>query len=254
MKPDCIAVALPPSFADAVEEGIARLPQITLAIQREISLEGDYNCVPIDPCQGVIAALRMALETGVDRVYVDLEVGTYEEQGVTLPDPYALKEVALEKLLAALMPALPTPAEGSQRLKRICRMAYELHRLELEYGRIAFVCSVADWPWIRQAYMQRAAYPQHGSGQAMPELHRIAEECLYFVLGELPHLTALYEHRRAELVADQTLAVDGVKALLLAARDNWTTVQELEGLIIDIRTLIRDVRENPEKYIKVSVF
>ena len=61
MKPDCIAVALPPSFADAVEEGIARLPQITLAIQREISLEGDYNCVPIDPCQGVIAALRMAL-------------------------------------------------------------------------------------------------------------------------------------------------------------------------------------------------
>ena len=106
MKPDCIAVALPPSFADAVEEGIARLPQITLAIQREISLEGDYNCVPIDPCQGVIAALRMALETGVDRVYVDLEVGTYEEQGVTLPDPYALKEVALEKLLAALMPAL----------------------------------------------------------------------------------------------------------------------------------------------------
>ena len=55
MKPDCIAVALPPSFADAVEEGIARLPQISLAIQREISLEGDYNCVPIDPCQGVIA-------------------------------------------------------------------------------------------------------------------------------------------------------------------------------------------------------
>jgi phospholipid/cholesterol/gamma-HCH transport system substrate-binding protein len=35
---------------------------------------------------------------------------------------------------------------------------------------------------------------------------------------------------------------------------NETTVQELEGLIIDMRTLIRDVRENPEKYIKVSVF
>ena len=259
MKPDCIAVALPPSFADVVEEGIARLPQITLAIQREISLEGDYNCVPIDPCQGVIAALRMALETGVDRAYVDLEVGTYEEQGVTLPDPYALKEVALEKLLAALMPALPTPAEGSQRLKRICRMAYELHRLELEYGRIAFVCSVADWPWIRQAYMQRAAYPQHGGGQAMPELHRIAEECLYFVLGELPHLTALYEHRRAELVADQTLAVDGVKALLLAARDNWTTVQELDnhwltphrmGLLLRyVRNLtVMDHRLTPDLY------
>jgi hypothetical protein len=207
----------------------------------------------------VIAALRVALETGVDRAYVDLEVGTYEEQGVTLPDPYALKEVALEKLLAALMPALATPAEGSQRLKRVRRMAYELHRLELEYGRIAFVCSVADWPWIRQAYMQRAAYPQHGGGQAMPELHRIAEECLYFVLGELPHLTALYEHRRAELVADATLAVDGVKALLLAARDHWTTVQELDnhwltpqrmGLLLRyVRNLtVMDHRLTPDLY------
>jgi phospholipid/cholesterol/gamma-HCH transport system substrate-binding protein len=33
-----------------------------------------------------------------------------------------------------------------------------------------------------------------------------------------------------------------------------TTVQELEGLVIDVRALIQDVRDNPKKYIKVSVF
>ena len=38
MAPDCVAVALPPSFADPVEEGVSRLPQISLALQREISL------------------------------------------------------------------------------------------------------------------------------------------------------------------------------------------------------------------------
>ena len=228
LQPDCIAVALPPSFADAVEDGVARLPQISLVVQREISLEGDFSCVPIDPCQGVIAALRLALDMDIDRAYVDLEVDVYEEQSLTLPDPYALKEVALEKFLAALLPGLPAPADQSQRLKRIHRMAYELHRLELDYESVVFVCSVVDWPWIRQAYRQRAAYPQHSGGQAMPELHRVAEECLYFVLGELPHITALYEHRRAELVADTTLAIDGVKALLLAARDHWTTAQQLE--------------------------
>ena len=259
INPDCIAVALPPSFGDAVEEGVARLPQISLAVQREISLEAEYNCVPIDPCQGVIAAVRMAMEADIDRAYVDLEVAVYEEQSLNLPDPYALKEVALEKFLAALMPGLPAPSAESQRLKRIRRMAYELHRLELEYRQIAFVCSVVDWPWIRQAYQQRAPYVPHGSGQAMPELHRIAEECLYFTLGELPHITALYEHRRAELIADETLAIDGVKALLLAARDHWQLLLELQdhwltpqrmGLLLRyVRNLtVMDYRLTPDLY------
>ncbi|MEE2628980.1 MAG: hypothetical protein VX670_10910, partial [Candidatus Latescibacterota bacterium] len=133
------------------------------------------------------------------------------------------------RLGAALnaLPALPPPQPDGQRYQRICRMAYELHRLELEYERIAFVCAVADWPWIRQAYGQRVAYAKHATGVAMPEVRRIAEDCLYFALGELPYITALYEHRRAEMVGDATLAVDGVKSLLLAARDHWVEGQDL---------------------------
>jgi hypothetical protein len=227
-KPDCVAVALPPSFAAAVEEGVERLPQVSLVLQREITLAGDYNCVPIDPCQGIIAAVRTAMESGIDRAYVDLEVETYEEQGLSLPDPYALKEVALEKFLIALMPALPSPRQGSQRQERIRRMAYELHRLELEYERVTFVCSVVDWPWIRQAYLARSPYTEHCTGFTMPEGHRVAEECLYFILGELPYITHLYEHRRAELLTDVTLAIDGIKSLLLTARDHWIIAQELE--------------------------
>ena len=259
MAPDCVAVALPPSFADPVEEGIARLPQVSLALQREISLHGEYNYVPIDPCQGVIAAVRTALELGIDRAYVDLEVEIYEEQELVLPDPYALKEVALETFLAALLPALPPPQPDGQRYQRICRMAYELHRLELEYERIAFVCAVADWPWIRQAYGQRVAYAKHATGVAMPEVGRIAEDCLYFALGELPYITALYEHRRAEMVGDATLAVDGVKSLLLSARDHWVEAQDLAehwltpqrlGLLLRyVRNLtVMDRRLTPDLY------
>ena len=259
MAPDCVAVALPPSFADSVEEGVARLPQISLALQREISLAGEYNFVPIDPCQGVIAAVRTALELGIDRAYVDLEVEVYEEQEIVLPDPYALKEVALEKFLAALLPALPPPEPDGQRHQRICRMAYELHRLELEYERIVFVCAVADWPWIRQAYGQRVDYARHATGVAMPEVRRIAEDCLYFALEELPYITALYEHHRAEMVGDATLAVDGVKSLLVAARDHWVEGQDLAehwltpqrlGLLLRyVRNLtVMDRRLTPDLY------
>ncbi len=58
---DCLAVALPPSFAAAVEEGVERLPRVSVAIQEE----GDpfaadarqCSYVPIDPCQPLIEAV-----------------------------------------------------------------------------------------------------------------------------------------------------------------------------------------------------
>ena len=40
-----------------------------------------------------------------------------------------------------------------------------------------------------------------------------------FFLGELPFVTALYERGRAELTADDNLSIDGVKELVLTARD-----------------------------------
>ena len=229
MEYDCLAVPLPPSFAAAVEQGVEMLPQISMALQAETALEPSFNFVPIDPCQGVIAALREAADAGAERAYVDLEVTEYEEQEVILPDPYALKTVRLEKFLAALLPALPAPQRGSQRCARICRMAYELHCLELEYERVVFVCSVADWPWIRQAYGERWDYGEHQISYHLPQLNRVAEESLYFVLGELPYITYLYEHRRAELMEDESLAIDGIKALLLEAREAWIVELELEN-------------------------
>ena len=201
LQPDCIALPLPPSFAEPVEEGVEALPHISVAIQREITLEGAYNYVPIDPCQGVIAAVRTGMDMGIDRAYIDLEVGSYEESELLLPDPYALKEVSLERFVAAMVPALTAPLDGSQRLARIRRMAYELHLLELEYERVVLVCSVADWPWIRQAFADRADYAQHERSITPPVCRPVAADCLYFALGELPHITHQYEHRRAEMVA-----------------------------------------------------
>ena len=225
-SPDCVALPLPPSFAEPVEQGVNRLPQISVAIQREISIEGAYNYVPIDPCQGVISAVRTAMDLGTHRAYVDLEVGSYEENELVLPDPYALKEVSLERFVAAMVPALTAPNDGDQRLTRIRRMAYELHLLELEHDRIVLVCSVADWPWIRQAYSDRAQYTQHERSITLPVCRPLAADCLYFALGELPHVTHQYEHRRAEMLADETLSIDGIKALLIDARDRWMADSE----------------------------
>ena len=72
---DCLAVPLPPSFQDDVEAAIERLPAISVVVQRDADddAEPGFSYVPIDPCQGVIAALRVAIGERIAREFIDLE-------------------------------------------------------------------------------------------------------------------------------------------------------------------------------------
>ena len=225
---DCLAVALPPSFAAGVESGVERLPRVSVVIQDEgdpLTDDGRGGCsyVPVDPCQPMIEALRVARSTGVARAWVDLEVAAWEPPvDLILPDSYPLPETGLEAFAAACLPVLPSPEPGGQRDERIRHMAHQLHLLELDHRRVVFVCALADWPWVRQAYHSRSPYPQPFGRPQMPNLTHLAEDSLYFLLGELPYLTFLYEHRRAEEVAGQEDAsetIDGVRTLLIETRD-----------------------------------
>lgn len=217
---DCVAVPLPASFEEQTLAAVDRLPSVAAVTQAEPNGES-ATYVPIDPCQPVIMALRFALRERIATAFIDRESPQFESISDVTPDPFALKRLPLEKYLAAILPALPRPAPDSSADLRIRRMAFELHRLELEHERILFVPSLFDWPWIREAYVERRSYPEHEAYFSPIETHGVAEPTLAFFLGELPYVTALYERRRLTLDADDNLAIDGVKELALEARDRW---------------------------------
>ena len=52
-------------------------------------------------------------------------------------------------------------------------------------------------------------------------LYQPDQRTLLFLLGELPFITGLYERARAELEDDENLSIDGVKELLLTAREDY---------------------------------
>jgi hypothetical protein len=224
---DCLAVCLPPSFADEVEEGIARLPRVSVVVQEELRPgqedDGGASFVPIDPCQPVIEAIRCAVAADVTRAWVDLEVDVWQPpEDLLLPDAYPLPETGWEAFAAACLPVLPAPAPGSQRQERLHHMAARLRQLATLHRRVLFVCSLADWPWVRLAWSEGGEVPDPFGAPAMARRIHLDEESLYFVLGELPYLTHLHEHRRAEElagVADLAEGIDGIKALLIEARD-----------------------------------
>lgn len=232
---DCLAVPLPPSFQAGVEQALDALPAITVVTQREpvapprpwspdepeASDEDDpaVSYVPVDPCQPVIAALRIALQERIPRRFIDLETAVFEPVGAILPDPYALKQVSLEKFAAALLPGIPRPpAQGQQRVRH---MAEQLHRLEQKHESVLLVCSMLDWPWIREAYSDRTPATQEDDEVEDPEIYAADTKTLLFLLGELPFITGLYELARQELDDDENLSVDGIKALLQATRERY---------------------------------
>ena len=248
---DCLAVPLPPSMQTDVESAIQWLPAPTLVTQPERPRydtgwtpppdpafgqpddddddgydeeddddERTLSYVPIDPCQGVIMALRIALGEHLPRVFVDLETARFQPQQAVLPDPYALKRVSLARFAAALLPAIERP-HTSQHRSRILHMASRLRRLEQRYQSVLFVCSVLDWPWIREAYVEQMPADAEDERTQPTDVYQPDPRTLLFLLGELPYITGLYERARSELEDDENLSIDGIKELLMAARQSY---------------------------------
>ena len=257
---DCLAVALPDSFRPAVLDGVEQLPSPSIVLQQpsasyeqhwtpesdseddeeDPKLEGQeaWSYVPIDPCQPMIMALRVALGEHWPIKFCDLETNYYQPWATVMPDPFALRNVPLEKFAAALLPSMTRPIQ-EQIVQRLEHMAWRLKQLEDRYESIVFVCSILEWPWLHEIYQDRygvtgeepvaselskdadeAELPLHDSVET-PTRYAVSENSLIFLFGELPFITGLFERARAELEDDENLAIDGVKQLLMSARSSY---------------------------------
>ncbi len=245
---DVLAVPLPPSFQEPVEAAVLELPRPGIVIQQpaaafapavgwspdldshadEDSEEDDEpddrpasTYVPIDPCQGVIAAIRVAMGEHTRRAFIDLETEDFQPFSTVMPDPYALRHVRPETFAAAVLPSIPRPSDDLTQ-NRMRHMAARLKELQTGGRRVLFVDSVLHWPWIREAFLQHpAAVPIDTDEPGETIAYDIDPKTLVFLLGELPFITSLYERAREELESDDAVPIDGVKELLVAAKDAY---------------------------------
>ena len=226
---DCVALPLPPSVESLVERGVAALPAISAVVCQESNNHDTPCCsyVPIDPCQPVVMAIRVAMGEGIVRDYIDRDVARFHPTPWIGPDPYVLKSVSLASFSTAALPFLPSPKPESQRHMRLAWMAFRLHELELEYRAILCLCPLLDWPWLRQAYQDRMPYVPPEQPVDRPQWWKVAHPSLYFLLSELPYVTQLYEQRREQARSDTHLSIDGVKELVLEARSRWLATRSV---------------------------
>ena len=241
--PKCLAIPLPPSFFAPVMEGILELPNPSIVLQpfektfrTEYRPETDpeeqenqrYSYVPIDPCQPVIAALRLAVEEHWRIEFIDEECAEYIPFTASLPDPYALKHLSLEKFATACLPWL-TPPGSREVIGRLEHQAARLLELKKKYNQVTMLTSLHEWPWLRdriktdQARKPRTETDLDDNAESIeyPERYAVDPRTLIFLFGELPFITAFYEHQRKKLDDNTQLTIDGVKHLLLSARGSY---------------------------------
>jgi hypothetical protein len=232
---DCLVVGLPESFRYGVLDAISNLPTPSIVLQRPLpnyqqswQPEADHaqaeqqpwSYVPIDPCQPVIMALRVALGEHWPIEFADLETNLYQPTAAILPDPYALKKVSLERFATAILPSIQRPFT-KQAENRLQYLAARLRQLQKHYQHVVVVISVLEWPWLREAFFEPVQQlPQHDSTE-VPTTYAVNPNSLLFMLGELPYVTGLYELARAQLESDDNLALDAVKHLLMSARASY---------------------------------
>ncbi len=238
---DALAIPLPPSFQAGVEEALDHLPGVTVVTQlegqahferSEWTPESDQadpdaddatrtlSYVPLDPCQPVITALRIAMQERIPRYFIDLETSEFQPVTHGLPDPYALKRLPVERFAASLLPLIPRLPTG-QPQQRVRRMAQRLRELEQKHQRILLVCSILDWPWIQQAWQDADDAPIEDDLVEETVTYAVEPKTLLFMLGELPYVTGLYEEARRELNDDENLSLDGIKELLVDTRTRY---------------------------------
>jgi len=157
----------------------------------------------------------------IDRHFIDLETSRYRPNARSLPDAYALKKLPIERFAAAVVPHIQAPNDPQWR-KRIDYMAWQLRELSVDYKNVLSVCSVLDWPWIRQSFNNRDLKCPENEASNITQTFQIETDTLYFSLGELPFITGLYEEARRELDCDDNLSIDGLKDLLIASRETYT--------------------------------
>lgn len=252
---DALAVPLPGSFAVEVLRGVQRLPALSAVVRLSVQ-EGDEGWqdsaqveespeqrgtyVPIDPCQAVIAAIRLAIGERKPIEWIDSESDGIENHSPVFADCYAIRHTTLERFTSAMLPAIPPPQVGfgdGGLIGRIETMADRIVRMRSKYRLVAALCPLEAWPWLREAICKRL--DELRTGQATggvdrgsvlgsselsyyePELFGVDPRSYLFMLGELPFITGLVERARQELEDDDQVVTEGLKELFVTARSSY---------------------------------
>jgi hypothetical protein len=194
-KPDHVAVEYPNTLADLILRGVKRLPLLSAAYYRET--DGTFVYLLIEPTDGQVEAIRLALERDLPVHFIDRDTEGYPVDRSPMPDPYSVKKLGHDVYCQAYLAIHKDRPSTTEDALRERTMAYHLQRLSAGGEKILFVCGLYHLPGV----LKMLEIPQtevigrrHREGAGLAHLH---PESSREVMTEMPFLAARYERFRS---------------------------------------------------------
>lgn len=192
-KPDAIAIEHPESFNKSLREAVSRLPFISLII-REIDNEAVY--IPIDPCDSIIEAVRLAIDEEIPFFTVDKDITSINSNShYLMPDDYLLNKIGLEKFYKEVKSKYSFFKTETDKEREIF-MAYKLNEISKNYQKILFVVGMSHWENIANILKKNDFSKINNEYQNNEEninIYNVHKDSLNKAIGEFPFTTYMYE-------------------------------------------------------------
>ena len=191
-QPEAVAVEYPPTLAEKILRGVARLPLLSVVSYEEH--DGTTVYLLIEPVEPLVEAIRTAQEIGADVHFVDLDVEGHPGLPELFPDAYALKRIGYEQYVAE---ALRVDFEKTLfDLHRERSMAYHLRKLAKNYQKIAFVGGLAHVRSVLEALEDDLPQPMERRRREGVHLYHLDVYSSREVLSEIGFFQGCYEEAR----------------------------------------------------------
>ena len=212
VKPDCIAIELPPTLEPALVRGIGRLPRASV-ISYQISAAALLKGKPaeelaqtvyliIEPADPLVEAARLALEQDIPLHCIDLDLDDYPLHNEALPDSYAVQRIGLAAYYREYVGVFGDVSPDREDLRREKGMAFRLQQLSVRHERILVVCGMYHLERLAAFYGEPQGEPLGRVRREGVQLFNLHPDSTREILAEYPFLSAVYETRRAELLPE----------------------------------------------------
>ena len=217
-KPDIVAVEYPDTLKSRVLQGVRRLPYLSVVFYEE--RDGTLVYLLLEPTDGVVEAIRLALSGDIPVYFVDRDTEGYPFDLSPMPDPYAVKRIGHFAYCRNYLQIHAEDPSNPQDLLREKTMVYHLRRLSGKGGKILFVGGLAHVPGV----LNLLDHPQpqvmgrrKRAGVGLAHLH---QESSREIMTETPYIAAAYERARTDGTWPKLDRLRLNHELIQAARDS----------------------------------
>ena len=241
-RPDHVAVEYPDTLADKIMKGVKRLPLLSVVYYEEE--DGAFTYLPLEPTDGQVEAIRLALSKGLSVHFIDRDTEGYPLDFSPMPDPYSVRRIGHFNYCQTYL-SIEADFNGSpDDILREKTMAYHLQRLSKRGGRILFVGGLSHLPGILGMLNKpqtQVIGRRKREGVGLAHLH---QESSREVMSEMPYLSAVYERARSqgEVEGLDRLEINS-ELINIARRNHWKNSKE-ELSRIQVRILNKFARNN----------